>query len=104
MALHFLKLSSIFGNFRIIVLNDFMEHPRHALRCIASTILASSLVSAIQDFLGVSSFPVAFPMSINLLNYDSKMLSRVPSKQHLIFKYKIWRSLIAQLTNSLNKM
>jgi len=41
-VLHFLKLSSILGNFMIILSNDFSEVPCDALCCIASTIFASS--------------------------------------------------------------
>lgn len=62
-ALQFLKLSSIFGNFKIILLNDFMVLPSDALRCIASTILASSFVSGTQAFLGESPFPTTPPIA-----------------------------------------
>lgn len=47
-SLHFLRLSSILGNFKIMLLNDFIELPSDALRCMASTILVSSFVSVIQ--------------------------------------------------------
>lgn len=62
MDLHFLKHSSILGNFSIMVLNDLNELPLAALRRIASTILASSFVSGTHEFLGDSAFPIAPPM------------------------------------------
>lgn len=52
MSFHFVTPSSTFGNFRIIVLNDFTEVPSDSLRCIASTTLASSLVFISTSLLG----------------------------------------------------
>lgn len=60
-SLHFLRLSSILGNFKIMLLNDFMELPSAALRCMASTILVSSFVSVIQP-LDESPLPNAPPI------------------------------------------
>lgn len=64
-SLHFLKLSSIFGNFKIMLLSDFIAVPSPALRCIASTILASSFVSGIQASLEDSGFPTKPPIPIH---------------------------------------
>jgi len=77
-----------------------MEHPWHSLRCIASTILASSLVSATQNFLGDSPFPIAPPIANESTKVRLRNVILVPRKQQLIFKYfanytKILQSLIA---------
>lgn len=66
MALHFLKLSSIFRNFKIKLLNDFMDDPSDALRRIASTIFASSFDSGTDRFEPKFSFP-SFPITPPIL-------------------------------------
>lgn len=62
-SLQFLKLSSIFGNFNIMLLKDFTLVPWDDLRCMASTILASSFVSGTEAFLGDSAFPTTPPIA-----------------------------------------
>ena len=67
-VLHFLKLSSIFGNFKMMLLNDFMKVPCNALFCIASTIFASSFDTGQVNFIE-SLLPTTPPIFLVIWGY-----------------------------------
>ena len=80
-VLHFLKLSSIFGNFKMMLLNDFMEVPCNALFCIASTIFTSSFDTGEVCFIE-SLLPTTPP----ILGIDG---SGMQDTGHLLFTYRM---------------
>lgn len=78
-ALHFLKLSSTLGNFKITLSNDFIELPSFALLRIASVTLTSSFVCGIEerDSVFCNTPPILPELSLNNVLPNTKEAVRI---------------------------